>query len=63
VSGGELVLLLAIALLALGAQRLPEAGRLLGKGLRDFQRALNEARHAVGEAEPRPRARPRRLID
>ena len=62
-SGGELLLLLVIALLALGAHRLPEAGRLLGKGLRDFQRVLNEARHAVGEAEERPRPRPRRLID
>jgi len=67
VSGGELVLLLVIALLVLGAHRLPEAGRLFGKGVRDFQRALNEARHAVEERPERPRtpegARPRRLID
>ncbi|PYO61980.1 MAG: hypothetical protein DMD28_07680 [Gemmatimonadetes bacterium] len=67
VSGGELFLLLVIALLVLGAHRLPEAGRLVGKGLRDFQRALNEARHAVEEGQEQPRtsegARPRRLID
>jgi len=44
VSGGELFLLLVIALLVLGAHRLPEAGRLVGKGLRDFQRALRSSR-------------------
>jgi TatA/E family protein of Tat protein translocase len=68
VSGGELVLLVMIALLALGAHRLPEAGRTVGKGLRDFQRALNEARRAVSDEPDAPRApaappRGRRLID
>jgi len=54
-SGAELLLLLVIALLVLGAHRLPEAGRMLGKGLRDFQRALNEARRAVDQdREPAP---------
>ena len=64
-SGGELLLLLLIALLALGAHRLPEAGGMVGKGLREFHRALNEARGAVGDdqgAPPVPR-RPERLID
>ncbi|HUL03841.1 MAG TPA: twin-arginine translocase TatA/TatE family subunit [Gemmatimonadales bacterium] len=64
-SGGELFLLLLIALLALGAHRLPEAGRTLGKGLRDVQRALNEARRSIagGLEESRPPARRDRLID
>ena len=54
-SGAELLLLLVVALLVLGAHRLPEAGRMLGKGLRDFQRALNEARRAVDQdREPAP---------
>ncbi len=59
-SGAELLLLLVIALLVLGAHRLPEAGRMVGKGLRDFQRALNEARRAVDQdREPaRPSGRP-----
>ena len=70
-SGGELLLLMVIVLLAFGARRLPDAGRLLGQGLRDFQRALNEARDAIGEERapppppppPPPRTGPSRLID
>ena len=33
----ELILVLAIALIVLGPKRLPEAGRALGKGLREFK--------------------------
>jgi Sec-independent protein translocase protein TatA len=64
-SGGELFLLLLIALVALGAHRLPEAGRTLGKGLRDVQRALNEARRSMDEGidDSRAPARRDRLID
>jgi len=53
-SGAELLLLLVIALLVLGAHRLPEAGRIVGKGLRDFQRALNEARRRSGPSAGAP---------
>jgi sec-independent protein translocase protein TatA len=52
--GVELIIVLVIALLALGAKRLPEAGRVVGKGLRDMRRALSEAQDAVmGTDEPR----------
>lgn len=69
--GGELILLLVIALLVFGAGRLPEAGRTVGKGLREFRRALTEAQDAVTRAPsdtgPRrpgpPPAEPRRLSD
>jgi sec-independent protein translocase protein TatA len=37
----HLLLILVVALLVLGPKRLPEAGRSLGKGLRDFKRAIN----------------------
>ncbi|HEU5262060.1 MAG TPA: twin-arginine translocase TatA/TatE family subunit [Gemmatimonadales bacterium] len=68
-SGGELLILLLIVLLVFGANRLPEAGKAVGKGLREFQRALGEARDAV-EREPGPSGKeppapstPKRLID
>ena len=66
-SGGEILLLLTIALLAFGAERLPDAGRAVAKGLREFRRALNQARDEIerpGEAPVEPsRQPPRRLLD
>jgi len=37
---GEIVILTIIALLVFGPKRLPELGKGLGKGLRDFKKAL-----------------------
>jgi sec-independent protein translocase protein TatA len=37
----ELVLVLAIALIVLGPKRLPEAGRALGKGMREFKDSVS----------------------
>ena len=51
-SGGEILILLVIVLLVFGANRLPEAGRAVGKGMREFRRALNEARDAAMDALP-----------
>ena len=36
----ELVVILIIALLVLGPKRLPDAGRSIGKGIREFKNAL-----------------------
>jgi sec-independent protein translocase protein TatA len=38
---GELLLILAIALVVLGPKKLPEAGRSLGKGMREFKDSLS----------------------
>ncbi len=56
-SGGEILILMLIILLVFGADRLPEAGKTVGKGMREFRRALNDARDAV---ERDPTAGPRR---
>lgn len=64
--GGEIIFLIVIALLVFGAGRLPEAGRAVGKGLRDFRRALSEAQDAVRRApedEPAGRNDSGRLSD
>ena len=65
-SGGEVVLLALIGVGAFGSRELPQAKRILGRGLQRFQRALNEARREMNPTsdDPAPR-RPRgsRLID
>jgi sec-independent protein translocase protein TatA len=37
----EIILVLAIALIVLGPKKLPEAGRAVGKGLREFKESLS----------------------
>ncbi len=37
----HLIFVLVVALLVLGPKRLPEAGRALGKGIRDFRSAMS----------------------
>ncbi len=46
ISVTELLIILAIVFLLFGASRLPEAGRALGEGIRNFRKALS------GETEP-----------
>ena len=41
----HLVILLAIVLLFLGPKRLPEAGRALGHGIREFRRSIGDHDH------------------
>ena len=42
----ELIIVLVIALIVLGPKRLPEAGRSIGKGMREFKDSLSgETRH------------------
>ncbi|MEX2571228.1 MAG: twin-arginine translocase TatA/TatE family subunit [Gemmatimonadota bacterium] len=38
---GELVLIFAVLLLLFGAKRLPELASGMGRGIRDFKRAIN----------------------
>ena len=37
----ELIIVLVIALIVLGPKRLPEAGRSVGRGLREFKESLS----------------------
>jgi sec-independent protein translocase protein TatA len=52
---GEIILLLLLALLLFGAKRLPEIGRSLGHGLREFKDSVSgkaDDRTHVHELEP-----------
>jgi sec-independent protein translocase protein TatA len=46
----ELLVILVIALIVLGPKKLPEAGRAMGKGMREFKDSLN----GINEDEEKP---------
>ena len=39
----ELMIVLALALIVLGPKRLPDAGKSLGKGMREFKESLSNS--------------------
>lgn len=43
----ELMVILVIALLVVGPKRLPEVGRSIGRGLREFRRAQDEVQRSI----------------
>jgi sec-independent protein translocase protein TatA len=48
----ELLILLVVLLLIFGARRLPEMGRSLGKGMREFKDAVTGVEEATNTAAP-----------
>jgi sec-independent protein translocase protein TatA len=52
----HLIIILAVALLVLGPKRLPEAGRALGQGLKEFKSSISPTHdddHSVGQDNSR----------
>jgi sec-independent protein translocase protein TatA len=47
----EIVLVLVIALVVLGPKRLPEAGRSIGKGMREFKDSISGVTHDEDQTE------------
>ncbi len=43
----ELIIILVLALIVFGPQRLPEIGRSIGRSLREFRRASDEIRGEI----------------
>jgi sec-independent protein translocase protein TatA len=52
----ELIVVLAIALIVLGPKRLPDAGRSLGRGLREFKESVSGREPDAAEIGPPPAA-------
>jgi len=49
IGGTELLIIVIIALVVFGPKRLPELGRTVGKGLREFRRASNDLKRSLEE--------------
>jgi sec-independent protein translocase protein TatA len=47
----EVIIVLAVALIILGPKRLPDAGRALGSGIRNFRRSLTSDTPAEGSKQ------------
>jgi len=68
-SGSEILILMLIVLLVFGANRLPEAGKAVGKGLREFKRALSDAQNSIespsspASDQPPRDVKPKRLVE
>lgn len=45
----ELIVILVIALIVIGPQKLPDIARSLGKGLAEFKRASDDFRQNIGD--------------
>jgi TatA/E family protein of Tat protein translocase len=62
VGGPEVLMILLVALLLFGSQRLPELARNLGKSIREFKKATSgleeELKRAIEAPPPPPRPRP-----
>lgn len=59
----ELILILIVALVVVGPQRLPELGRTIGKALREFRKIQSDVKDTIRfdlDDEPEPYVRPRK---
>jgi sec-independent protein translocase protein TatA len=50
----ELIVILAIALIVLGPKKLPEVGRSIGKGMREFKEGISGESDRREEDDERP---------
>ena len=47
ISGGEIVLVMLLALLFFGSKAIPDIAKTLGKGMREFKKATNEIKREI----------------
>lgn len=49
ISGGEIVLVMLLALLFFGAKAIPDIAKTVGKGMREFKKATNEIKREIND--------------
>ncbi len=49
ISGGEIVLVMILALLFFGSKAIPDIAKTLGKGMREFKKATNEIKREIND--------------
>lgn len=56
----ELLLIFVVAMIVLGPKKLPELAKTLGRAAREFRKASNDLKQAIGldESESAPEAKP-----
>jgi sec-independent protein translocase protein TatA len=54
IGAGELLILLLVVLLVFGPKRLPEMGRSLGRGMREFKNSVTKDDHQPAEVTTVP---------
>jgi sec-independent protein translocase protein TatA len=61
----ELIIILVIVLVLFGAKRIPEVGKSLGKGIREFKKATREitADLDLDDDKPSTESRPKQKTD
>jgi sec-independent protein translocase protein TatA len=59
----ELVIVLVIALIVLGPKRLPEVGRSVGKGMREFKDSLSGINQDEDEDDVKPLRQPAKTAE
>lgn len=50
ISGQEILIILALALIFFGAKSIPDIARVLGKGMNEFRKATNEIKREFNES-------------
>ena len=58
IGAGELILILFIVLILFGANRIPELAKGLGKGIREFKQAMNNATEEIKRVAEDPPKKP-----
>lgn len=47
----ELIVILVVALIVIGPKQLPEVAKSLGKGYREFQKAISSVKEEISDAD------------